>query len=85
MIIISKTDGENFTIVDDSQQVSVFNGTAIVQIPKVIFAGTLDQINQRVQMSTDEVTRLNNNLSAVQTKLDQDTAIQEVIQSSPQA
>jgi len=83
MLIITKTVGTNFTIVDDSQTISMFNGTAVVNIPKVVFTGSLETITRKVQIDTDNITGLNTQLTGLQSQLAQDTAILQVIQSVP--
>jgi len=52
---VISTDNINFQIVDTDQMVSMFNGTAIVQIPKQVFKGTLAQATQRLTMATTQV------------------------------
>ena len=41
--MIVKKDNDQFTVFDDSQTTSIFDGTQLVQVPTVVFTGTLDR------------------------------------------
>jgi hypothetical protein len=52
--VISNGDG-TFTLVDADTTIKMWNGSAIVEIPKQVFKGTLAQATQRLTMATTQV------------------------------
>ena len=63
---ITKINGDIFTIVDSDTTVGVFNGTAVVQVPKVIFEGTLVQAQAALSLNQSNVDKFNAVTSAIQ-------------------
>jgi hypothetical protein len=53
--IIQNQDG-TFTIIDTDITIKMWNGTAIVQIPKQIFKGTLAQAQAQLAMANNLAT-----------------------------